>query len=326
MNEVRERVIIMLLHLLYKGAIIGALLAGVTIMTGASSKKLIESVKTMERELGLTVTWHSDLVTTVRRTQQITNKYNLVVSSTSPDGTAIAWSSYPNSGPGQSLPFLTVRSLKKGVQPVPLEGRIAVGSSVSTGAEVIVALAIPLDPIQKHRWELLAIERRSGIVVHDLTPFVTQFELGNNIGDIRVSGPGTLVAIGTHDTEQIQVLEIPSGNTVYSGHGICPRLSPDGTRLAFVHKGAIWIHSFVDGSTAQLFKGPRVKGVGGWSPNGRFLIAGAWTTPLAFEKRQIIVDTSTGEYAAIGKLTEGDYGCAYEWVSNKLLERYSEKL
>lgn len=62
-------------------------------------------------------------------------------------------------------------------------------------------------------------------------------------------------------------------------------------------------------------------GVGGWSPDGRFLLAGAWTTVLAFEKRQIIVDTTTGEYAVLGKLGEGDYGCEFAWVSVNLLER-----
>jgi hypothetical protein len=62
-------------------------------------------------------------------------------------------------------------------------------------------------------------------------------------------------------------------------------------------------------------------GSGGWSPDGRFLAAGAWTKRLAFDKRQIIVDTTTGEYGVIGKLGEGDYGDQFAWISVKLLER-----
>jgi hypothetical protein len=322
----KKAVTAMGLHLRCKRAIIGALLAGVTAMAGAPSKTIIESVKAMERERALTMMWHFDLVRSVRRTQQIPDNYSLFVSAISPDGTAIAWSSYPNSGPREKFPFLTVKSLKEGTQPVWVAGRVAAGSpALSSGAEVIVAIALPLDPLQRRRRDLLAIDRRSGVVVHDLTRFVTQFEVttdvmsGNHIENICVSGPGTLVALGTR--EQMQVLEIPSGKTVYAGPGSCPRLSPDGNRLAFVDKDSLFIHSFADGATVQLRKVKRVKGVGGWSPDGRFLLVGAWTTLLAFEKRQIIVDTTTGEYAVIGKLSDGDYGTNFAWVSVKLLER-----
>lgn len=315
-------VTIMEFHLFSKWAIICALLTAATAMAYASNKTIAESVKSMERELSLKIMWQFDLASSVRHTRKIPNDYSLYVSSISPGGTELAWSSYPTPYRGEKVPFLTVESLKEGIQTIEIEGRVAVDSGVSAGAEVIVALAIPLDPHKGRHWELLAIDRRSGVVVHDLSPFVTQFKLGNNVGDIHVSEAGTLVAFGTRD--QIQVLEIPSGKTLYAGHGSCSRLSPDGKRLAFVDKDRILIHSFADGSTVRL-PVRRVKGVGGWSPDGRFLLAGAWTTPLAFEKRQIIVDTATAEYAVIGKLSEGDYGCAYGWVSLKLLNRFGTK-
>lgn len=149
---------------------------------------------------------------------------------------------------------------------------------------------------------------------------MTQFVLGNYVG-LSVSATGSLVALENIDTEQIQVLEIPSGKSVYTGQGSFTRLSPDGKRLAFVKDGMIWIYSFTDGSTVKLLKGNRVKGIGGWSPDGRFLLAGAWTTLLALEKRQIIVDTTTGKFAVIDKLGEGNYGVTFAWVSTKLLEQ-----
>jgi WD40-like Beta Propeller Repeat len=312
-------------NLFSKGAIISVLLTAATAMPGASDKKIIESVKTMvktmEQEQGLAITWYFDLVNRIRRTQQIPNNCSLFVSPVSPDGTALAWSSYPTPYKGEKLPFLTVESLKEGTQPLWVEGRVAVGSSVSSGAAVIAAIGIRLDLRQSRHWELLAIDRRSGVAVHDLTPFVTRFPLGNNVEDIRVSGPGNLVVLGTR--EQMQVLEIPSGKTMYAGAGASPRLSPDGKRLAFVENDNLMIHSFQNGSTAQLLKGKHVKGLGGWSPDGRFLLAGAWTRPmrLSWEKRQIIVDTATGEYAVIGTLSEGDYGTNFAWVSTNLLER-----
>jgi hypothetical protein len=138
--------------------------------------------------------------------------------------------------------------------------------------------------------------------------------------DISLSGSGSLVALGT--PERIQVLEIASGKTLFTSSGRFPRLSPDGKRLAFVNEEKLWIHTFADGSTVQL-PIKRIKGIGGWSPDGRFLLAGAWTRPmfLAWEKRQIIVDTTTSEYGVIDKLSEGNYGNNFAWVSTKLLEK-----
>lgn len=302
---------------LCKGVIIGVLLVGSTEMGRASSKAIIESVRAMEREHGVTITWHYDLARGIRHSQQVADHHVLFGPAISPDGVALAWSSYPIPYLGEKIPFLTVESLKEGIQTVWVEGRIAASSGVSSGADVIVSIAPA--PLQSGQWELLAIDRHAGIVVHDLTRFLTQFELGNNVESISVSGPGTLAALGAR--EQMQVLEIPNGKTVYSGAGRFPRLSPDGKRLAFVDSDKLLIHSFMDRSTVQLLKGKRVKGVGGWSPDGRFLLVGAWSTLVALEKRQIIVDTTTGEYAVIGKLGEGDYGSNFGWVSIKLLKR-----
>jgi len=316
-------VIVMKLHLC-KRAIIGAFLAGATVMAGTSSKSVIESVKSMEREFGLAITEPGQLARHLRRSQQIPVNYNIFAPVISPDATAIAWWSRPHPYRGEEIPLVTVKSLKEGMQLVRVKGQVANGSlGVSFGAEVVVAIARRY-PLDGSRWELLAIDRRSGVVVHDLTPFVTEFELGNNVEVVSVSGPGNLVALGSREPEQMQVLEIPSGKTVFTGPGRFPRLSPDAKRLAFIHNDKLMIHSFADGSGSmvQLLKGKRVKGVGGWSPDGRFLIAGAWTTSewLALEKRQIIVDSTTGEYAVIGKLGEGDYGTNSAWVSVMLLE------
>jgi WD40-like Beta Propeller Repeat len=310
-------------------ALIGALVLESTAMVGASDKMMIESVRAMERQLGLKIMRYSDIAGSVRPTQQPLDTYFGQIE-VAPDGTAIALWLKTVPGLDERIPILTVKSLKEGEQQVRVQGLIVASARVfgiSSGAEVIVVRALQY-PIQRtSRWKLLAIDRRSGVVAQDLTPFVSQLDLENNfesenyLEDVSVSGPGTLVALGT--PQQMQVLEIPSGKTIYAGPGRFPRLSPDGKRLAFVNKEMICIHSFGDGSTRRLLKGKRVKGVGGWSPDGRFLLAGAWTRPklLAWEKRQVIVDTTTGEYSVIGTLGEGDYGTHFGWVSVKLLER-----
>lgn len=111
---------------------------------------------------------------------------------------------------------------------------------------------------------------------------------------------------------------------MFAGPGRFPRLSQDGARLAYLDNDRLMIRSFADGSTIQMIKGTRVKGLGGWSPDGHFLLAGAWTGSmrLAWDKRQIAVDTRTDKYAVIDKLGEGDFGDQFAWVSLQLFRNH----
>jgi hypothetical protein len=312
-----KEVIVMQVNLFYKGAIIGLLLIGVS-MAGASDKNILESVMAMEQQLGVTLQKSYDLLEDVRRKRIIPDNYNIYHPTVSSDATAIGWWSRKTPYEGEKIPFYWIKSLKEGIQPVWVEGRIPMGShGISAEGKVIVAMARQ-SPIRDEPWELLAIDWHSGVVIN-LTSFVTQVKIDNSLEEISVAGAGNLVALGSVE-EKIQVLEIPSGKTIYAGAGRFPRISPDNKRLAFTNKGAIWIYSFEDGSTVQILKGKRVRGIGGWSPDGRFLPAGAWTSPLALDKGQIIVDTTTGKYAVIGKLGEGDFGTYFTWVANKLLD------
>ena len=125
-------------YLLCQRAIIGVLLIGVTGIAGASDQNIIEAVRAMEREYGVTITDSSNLPYMVQRAQHIPTGYSLHVSRISPDGGAIAWSSYSVPDNGEKVLFLTVQSLKEGIQPVQVEGRVALNSTLSSGAEVIV--------------------------------------------------------------------------------------------------------------------------------------------------------------------------------------------
>jgi hypothetical protein len=230
------------------------------------------------------------------------------------------------------FPFLA--NLTDGVQTVSVEGLVSIGSALSSRADVIAAIGIPYDLTKGNRRVLLAIDRRSGGIIHDLTES-THLELGNNLEVISISGSGTLVALGDRSSQKIQVLEIASGRTAYSGSGRFPRLSPDGPQLAFLSEDIISIHTFSGGSTRQLTPVKNIRGIGAWSPDGRFLLAGAWPNPLASAKDrikllagmqdQIIIDTIKSESAVIGKLGEGDYGNGFAWMSTKVLERFSTK-
>ena len=313
-------------------SIVSTLLVGIT--TLADSKSVINSAKMMEQRLEVKITSDFETIRGIRSTQRIADNYSLIGPHFAPDGTALAWSSYPIDEFGKDIPFLTVATLRNGVQTVSVEGLVSIGCALSSRAEIIVAIGISYNPTKGNRRALLAIDRRHGGTIHDLTQSV-HLELGNNLEMISVSGPGNLVALGDRPTKQIKVFEIASGRTVYSTSGRFPRLSPDGTQLAYVNEDIISIHSFSDGTTRQLTRINKVSGIGAWSPDGRFLLAGALPNPpaptrdrinwLAFPRDRIIVDAINSEWAVIGKLWEGDYGTGFAWISTKLLERFSTK-
>jgi hypothetical protein len=243
------------------------------------------------------------------------------VQAVSPDAVAIAYRQpLPANGKQPSgTPCMFVESVAGGVRPIFLEGQGVRFCGISAGAQIVIASTVSF--VQRGGKNLLALDLRSDIVVHDFTSSAAPFEISeiSRLETISVAGSGTLAALGS--SEHMQVLEIPGGKTVYAGPGRFPKLSPDGTRLAFIDEERLTVRSLVDGSSKVYLPGTRVMGAGGWSPDGRYLAAGAWTTRVALEKRQIVVDMLSGDYAVVGKLGEGDYGYQFAWVSVKLLSR-----
>jgi WD40-like Beta Propeller Repeat len=292
-------------------AAVGLIWVLVTAQAG-QDKNVLELVASMETRLSVRIVTPTELIRGPESNEQETVVKG--APAIAPDATAIAWwlQPFPERG-GAGTPFITVELPNEGSRPVWLNGYFATGEfGISSRAELIVVKA---HPIGQRRLKLLSLNLRNGVTVQDLTPFVTEFELPT-LEQISVSGPGTLVALGSR--EKIQVLEIPSGSTVLSERGRFPRLSPDGTRLAFVSEERLLIRPLSDSSTHKPFPDLHVMGLGGWSPDGRFLLAGAWTKRFALEKRQVVFDTVTSQYAEIGKLGDGDYGDGFAWISAKL--------
>lgn len=293
-------------------AVLLALVAAATAVAGPQDESL-RAVKDMETALDVSVS----------KPNRVAQKYVTAAPPgtrvsgglcAAPDGSAIAWWERPYPKQDQKgVPFLFVVKPGARKQPVWLAGRAAGKVGISSNAEVVVVIA---RSFEGDRDRLLALDLRSGVSVRDLTASVTTLSLAE-VEDISVDGAGTLAAIGTRG--EMQVVDIASGKPLFSEKGRFPRLSPDGSRLAFVDGEELYLHTVASGSTVHLLPGKRVMGVGGWSPDGRFLLAGAWTRLFSLEKRQIVVDTQTGTYGVIGKLGEGDYGSQFAWISSKLL-------
>jgi hypothetical protein len=302
------------LHRPTRRLILGALV-GHAAVSADSDSGVLTSVKAMESRDSLALFTQADARFHRWRGAQDHNGGLTVRPAISPDGLAMCWGDETILERGPESPFLTVQSVGGGTRPIQMEGQVSNGViGISSGAEIIVASALSI----RHRGQrhLLALDLRSGLSTYDLTPFVTEFEVPD-LEIISVSSSGATAALASR--KQMQVIEIPSGKTVFTGPGRFPRLSPDGTRLAFIRKERLYTRSLLDGSTVEFLPEMRVMGTGGWSPDGRFLLAGAWTRFFAFEKRQIILDMTKRRYGVLGKLGDGDYGNQFAWISTKLL-------
>lgn len=275
---------------------------------GASDEDVLASVHAMEAREKLTILTDADAMW--HRWRGARNQGSMSVSTAvSPDGKALCWG---KEDPRETSPFLTVSSIRSGVKPIRLEGWWVGGYVISSGPDVIVAVA-HLGADRGRTAKLLAFDLRSGLAVQDLT---SMMPLG---GPSSISGSGALVGFGTED--QFEVREIPSGDTVFKGRGSYPRLSPDGDRLAFIRDDRLFIRSLDDGSTKEFLAGTTVKGAAGWSPDGRYLLAGAWTRSLSSRKWLVALDTTSGRYAEMSALGEGDFGTHLQWISVELMTR-----
>jgi len=292
---------------LTRRTIIGSLLAPVSAV-GASGAELREAVKAMEESQGLTIFTGRDAIFHHWHYARIPKAGMAVWPAISPDASALCWGAESDSL--EDGPFLTVNSLMNGVRTVLLEGQFGGAYAVSSRGDIVVATAL----LRKGAGptKLLMIDFRSGLRIED---FTSKLPLR---GPASISGAGDLVAF---DFGGLQVFEIPGGKSVYQGPGRYPRLSPDGKRLAFIKEERLYIRSLEDESTKEFLPGKQTMGIGGWSPDGRYLLAGSWTRPklLALQKRLVAVDTTSGDYAELGTIGDGDFGLNLRWVSVDLM-------
>jgi hypothetical protein len=115
------------------------------------------------------------------------------------------------------------------------------------------------------------------------------------------------------------VIDLRSATVAYDGSGRFPRISPDGGTLAFVdNKQALWRVTLSGGPPKRLMRGWAVPGAGAWSPDGRFLLAGARTSLYYFDEL-VVIDSANDSFAPIGSLGEGNQGPLFSWIKRTLL-------
>jgi len=194
------------------------------------------------------------------------------------------------------------------------KGRCATQVAVSSKAEHI-AFTAAMDAVYNRR--LLVLNPATGEVEHDVTDLVSRFNLAEP-HILQISANGRRLTAGWHDT--FVVIDLPSHKIMFQADAQCPSFSPHGDELAFVEKH----HDLV---VANLHTGARrillnrrfaTKGVGGWSPDGRFLLAGG-VPLLGYFNKLVVIDCVTDEYAEILPLGEGDWGQNCCWIKRRLM-------
>ena len=233
--------------------------------------------------------------------------------SVAPDGGCVAWTTHRAVGGTDepSIFFTDDRGSSRRVSCKGHFGRTAISSRAERIA-VIGALGEDINP------RLMVLNQATGKVEHDVTEFITRFPVAH-IGRLQISANGNRLAVAS--SKSFAVVDLPSRKLLLEGDGQFSSLSPQGEMLACLDNGGELVLTSLATRTGRTISNAwgNVIGVGGWSPDGRFLFAGA-SPFLTFRKSLLAIDTATGQFARIMRLEmEGDHGETCLWIKRQLL-------
>jgi hypothetical protein len=236
--------------------------------------------------------------------------------SVSPDCGWISWyprrSLPPPFGVGDGRIYFTDAQSSTGA--VRLSERYPGLLALSSGAvhlALTTVAGIPPDP------RLCVLNPRTGELEQDLTGLVTRFQIAD-IERLCVSATGQRLAAGTR--ELFIVVDVPSRKVLLESKGRFPCLSPNGDSIAFVSNDELISISLRTRAATKVVKGwDAVLGLGSWSPEGRFLLAGIRSF-LSFSVKLVAIDCTTGEFTDIfSPLQEDSLGEQSVWMKRRLL-------
>jgi hypothetical protein len=167
-----------------------------------------------------------------------------------------------------------------------------------------------------NQFRLVVVETSTAQVENDVTPLITGFPLSQVIR-LGLSDSGSRLVAGS--AQQFIVIDLASHKPLLEGRGRYPSLSPDGESVAFMDARRQLVVTSLSTSRerALLRQGWRAFGVGAWSPDGKYLLAGV-VRPLSLAIGLVAVEFKTNVVAEVMPI--GDLvGDRYVWVKNGFL-------
>lgn len=233
----------------------------------------------------------------------------------SPDGHSVAWSPEVKlteevlaGNPAASRPLLVIRSSSRPDRSLVFPGNVAISFGLSdVGRSLVLVVARGgLGP------RLLLFEDGSAGPQRDLSSSLIPDSFR-----VRMSGSGNRVLVSSHSS--FVVGETSSATQIFRGTGRSAALSSDGVKVAFVDSGlGFVVREINSGKSTRFMPWTRVAGIGGWSPDGRYVLAGAYTS-FSLNKRLVIVDLADGRSCDLTTLADGDDGGYCTWIAEDLL-------
>jgi hypothetical protein len=230
----------------------------------------------------------------------------------SPNGQWLAWvpeSARPSS-PTDGEPVVRLSKGEASATDVRYAGKFTENLAVSSDASVLVLRSV--DNQANHR--LIIVEATTG-KQDDLSTLAARIGVAET-ERLSLSASGTRLAFGSK--RSFVVLDLPSHKPIFESPGRFPTLAPDGDNVAYVQDRQLTIRSLEDGGSRNLLAGLRVDGVGSWSPNGEFLLAGIRSSALAW-RRLVAIDCVSDSVVEFQQLDEGDYGNRCAWIQRCFL-------
>jgi len=237
--------------------------------------------------------------------------------SVAPDGVWVAWvpeSSLPDAFGGSGQPAFCITDDPRSARTSSFRGWFGQQIALSSGAEHLAVVAVDRDLNRR----LLTVNAATGETEHDLTELIARFSLGD-VERLRFSANGSRLVVGSR--ESFLVLDLSAHKALFQGEGRVPSRSPSGEEAAFVDaRGRLGLAAVASGATRTLLDGATTYGVGSWTPDGSLLLAGVRGS-LSFYWNLAAIDCTAGQYAAIRRLEEHDFGQGSGLIKRRLLSR-----
>ncbi len=229
------------------------------------------------------------------------------------DGGWVAWTTHWVLSDTEE-PFILFTDDRRITRRVPCKGHFG-HPAISSGANRIAAIGMLGEDTNPR---VLVLNPATAKVEYDVTEFITRLPV-TDISRLQISANGNRLAVAS--SKAFAILDLPSRKLLLEGDGQCSSLSPQGETLAFLDNHGKLILTTVATRASRTLSNAwgNIIGVGGWSPDSRFLFAGASPVPT-FRKSLLAIDTATGEFARIMSLEmEGDHGETCVWIKRRLL-------